>query len=188
MKTQTLFLSLTREMYLGTYRGGLLRAQMDGSNVTTFVNETETRFNGLVVDENASQLYWTDQENNRIQRTRLDGRGGVETVIQLNEWIGPRDMTKAYDKLYWNSVGYDSLRVVTVRGEDLRVAHNASNGIIGLAVVAPKDYYGSGQVGSRCEGRGCSHMCVPTARSFRCLCPEGMYLLGDSKTCVDESP
>ena len=161
---------------------------MDGSNVTAFVNAKETRFTGVVVDENTWNLYWAEQENDRIQRARLDGSGGVQTVVQLSAGSGPRDMILVNDTLYWNSLSNDLLRAVNVRGEDLRVAHYASGGIFGLAVVASKEYYERGHVRRRCEGHGCSHMCVPTAMSFRCLCPEGLKLHEDSKTCASESP
>ena len=37
-----------------------------------------------------------------------------------------------------------------------------------------------------CAGAVCSHLCVLTTESFRCLCPNGMVLGSDGRTCERE--
>ena len=157
---------------------------MDGSNVTTIFKGTN-EVTGIVVDDNSSQLYWLDSYNARIQWVRLDRNGAVETLLQLPQGTNPEHMVKIKDTLYWNTFEDEngSVQASSVTGDKWRVVYSGNHGISNLAVVGSRQTI-PGHVGSRCDGQGCSHMCVPTARSFRCLCPEGIQLLQDSKTCA----
>ena len=163
---------------------------MDGSNVTTILNGTN-KVTGIVVDGISSQLYWLDSYNDRIQWVQLDGKWAIQTAFQLPQGTNPSDMVKINDTLYWSTFGpledeNGAVQASSVMGENLRVVYSGNRSISKLAVVASRQAI-PGHAGSRCEGHGCSHVCVPTTRSFRCLCPEGMHLLRDSKTCASGS-
>lgn len=62
-------------MYWGqwTTPGVIMRAAMDGSNRTFFVENDLTWPNGLTIDHIAGRLYWCDSFTDRIERINLDG-------------------------------------------------------------------------------------------------------------------
>jgi hypothetical protein len=99
--------------------GSLMRADLDGANVTTIVPEGATHTpKQLQLDKKNGKLYWSDREGMRIMRVNLDG-SKLETLIDTS--LGdPRpgpDATKwcvgiALDvergQLYWTQKGPDN--------------------------------------------------------------------------------
>jgi hypothetical protein len=99
--------------------GSLMRAALDGSNVTTIVPEGATHTpKQLQLDKKNGKLYWSDREGMRVMRVNLDG-SKRETLVDTSQG-DPRpgtDATKwcvgiALDvergQLYWTQKGPDN--------------------------------------------------------------------------------
>jgi hypothetical protein len=99
--------------------GSVMRAGLDGANITTIVPEGATHTpKQLQLDKKNGKLYWSDREGMRIMRVNLDG-SKLETLIDTSQG-DPRpgaDATKwcvgiALDvergQLYWTQKGPDN--------------------------------------------------------------------------------
>jgi hypothetical protein len=99
--------------------GSIMRAGLDGTNVTTIVPEGATHTpKQLQWDKKKGKLYWSDREGMRVMRANLDG-SQIETLIDSSQGDprpGP-DATKwcvgiALDlergQVYWTQKGPDN--------------------------------------------------------------------------------
>jgi hypothetical protein len=99
--------------------GSVMRADLDGANITTIVPEGATHTpKQLQLDKKNGKLYWSDREGMRVMRVNLDG-SKLETLIDTSKG-DPRpgtDQTKwcvgmALDvergQLYWTQKGPDN--------------------------------------------------------------------------------
>jgi hypothetical protein len=99
--------------------GSLMRAELDGANLTTIVPEGATHTpKQLQFDQKSGKLYWSDREGMRIMRANRDG-SKLETLIDTSQG-DPRpgtDATKwcvgiALDvdrgQIYWTQKGNDN--------------------------------------------------------------------------------
>jgi hypothetical protein len=97
--------------------GSIVRADIDGGNVTTIVREGGTfTAKQLKLDKKNGKLYWSDREGMRIQRANLDG-SGLETLIETGHGADDRWDAKnwcvgiaidvAGRKIYWTQKGND---------------------------------------------------------------------------------
>jgi len=99
--------------------GSVMRADLDGGNITTVVPEGATHTpKQLQLDKTNGRLYWSDREGMRVMRVNLDG-SKLETLVDTSQ--GDRrpgtDATKwcvgmALDiergQLYWTQKGPDN--------------------------------------------------------------------------------
>ena len=99
--------------------GSLMRADLDGGNITTIVPEGATHTpKQLQLDKGNGKLYWSDREGMKVMRVSLDG-SHLETLVDTSQG-NPRpgkDATKwcvgiALDlqrgQLYWTQKGADN--------------------------------------------------------------------------------
>lgn len=96
--------------------GSLVRADMDGSHVTTVVPSGETfRPKQMTIDLKDGKLYWSDREGMRVMRSNLDG-SDVETLVESGKRIeGQRGDPQNYcvgialdverGQMYWTQRG-----------------------------------------------------------------------------------
>jgi hypothetical protein len=99
--------------------GSVMRADLDGGNITTIVPEGATHTpKQLQLDKENERLYWSDREGMRIMRVNLDG-SKLETLVDTSQGdLRPgTDATKwcvgiALDveggQLYWTQKGPDN--------------------------------------------------------------------------------
>ena len=79
------------DVYWTSSAGTVIKAQMDGSNATLLVSGLSWP-SGIVVDYDASRLFWAAHPTNSIQSTNLAG-GDIRMVVQLagrHRALGPR--------------------------------------------------------------------------------------------------
>ena len=99
--------------------GSIMRADLDGANITTVLADGATHTpKQLQFDKKSGKLYWADREGMRVMRVNLDG-SNLETLIDTSQG-DPRpgtDATKwcvgiALDlergQLYWTQKGPDN--------------------------------------------------------------------------------
>jgi hypothetical protein len=99
--------------------GSVMRADLDGTHITTIVPEGATHTpKQLQLDKKNGRLYWSDREGMRVMRVNLDG-SRLETLIDTSQG-DPRpgkDATKwcvgialdvEHGHLYWTQKGPDN--------------------------------------------------------------------------------
>ena len=107
--------------------GYILRAKLDGSNVTMIVPMGETHTpKQLKLDSTHGKLYWCDREGMRVMRANVDG-SNIETLVtvapdsasaDMSNWAVGIALDLAGGKMYWtqkgqgpvNGVGQGSIR------------------------------------------------------------------------------
>jgi hypothetical protein len=102
-------MSVTGRLFILDLSGGrILSANADGTDLRTLVSEGRHLPDGVVVDVNSRQLYWTNmgnpsQNDGSIMRADLDG-GNVTTVIPEGVTFTPKQLQldKQNGKLYWS--------------------------------------------------------------------------------------
>lgn len=98
--------------------GSILRAELDGGNVTTIVPEGGTFTpKQLQLDKQNGKLYWSDREGMRVMRANLDG-SDLETLIETGHGEADRRDARNWcvgialdfgaGKLYWTQKGPDN--------------------------------------------------------------------------------
>ena len=103
---------------LGANDGSILRANLDGENLTTIVPPGGTHTaKQLQLDKKNRRLYWCDREGMRVMRVNLDG-SNLETLIETGH--GDEDRRDARNwcvgialdvdrgHLYWTQKGSDN--------------------------------------------------------------------------------
>jgi hypothetical protein len=103
---------------IGASDGSILRANLDGKDLTTIVPEGRTHTpKQLQLDKKNGKLYWSDREGMRVMRANLDG-SDIETLIETGH--GDEDRRDARNwcvgialdvdrrHVYWTQKGPDN--------------------------------------------------------------------------------
>ena len=96
------------ELYFLDLRAGrVLAARGDGSALQVLLQNHRTGMDGVAVDADAGQLYWTnmgklDIDDGSIERANLDG-SGLTTIVPMGATFTPKQLKidNAHGKLYW---------------------------------------------------------------------------------------
>ena len=161
-------------------------AGMDGSLPFPIIDTGLNWPNGLALDQGTSRLYWVDAHSDIIETCNLDG--GDRRVIKSDGIRHPFSMDIFADTLYWSDWTAHQIQSCNkFTGENHKTIHTATRDQInGVAV-----FHAAAQPKNRvnhCRNKPCSHICVLTpSQSFRCLCPVGMVIDGDRRTCKGRS-
>jgi len=111
--------------------GFVLRANFDGSNVTTIVPAGGTYTpKQLKIDSKHKKLYWSDREGMRVMRSNLDG-SQLETLIvtgsgdedrkDQSRWCVGIALDIEKGKLYWSQKGGDNARQGAIKRANLDI-------------------------------------------------------------------
>jgi DNA-binding beta-propeller fold protein YncE len=103
---------------LGANDGSILRASIDGTNLTTIVPAGGTHTaKQLQLDKQNRKLYWCDREGMRVMRVNLDG-SNIETLIETGHgdearrdarnWCVGIALDVDRGHLYWTQKGSDN--------------------------------------------------------------------------------
>jgi DNA-binding beta-propeller fold protein YncE len=97
-----------RLFFLDVAAGRILSANPDGSDLKTILTEGRRLPDGLVIDVDGGQMYWTNMGNLKandgsIERADLDGRN-VTTIVPPGGTFTPKQiqLDKVNGKLYWS--------------------------------------------------------------------------------------
>jgi len=154
---------------------------MDGTGRASLVTEHLGWPNGLAVDEPADRVYWSDARRDVLESCDMEGgdrRLVLDTVIKH-----PFSLAVFEDRLFWSD--WENKDIVSCNkftGKEM-VVHVKEVGVqpFGITVTNPimtQNYT------SPCVPNPCSHLCLPSTSSPRCLCPAHLSLLPDGRTCV----
>jgi sugar lactone lactonase YvrE len=88
--------------------GQVMRAQTDGSNSTSIVNQNGGGPDGVVIDAKAGHVYWTNMgkvsaDDGSIMRANLDG-SNLTTIVATGGTFTPKQLKidTQHGKLYWS--------------------------------------------------------------------------------------
>uniref|UniRef100_A0A182QTE4 Sortilin-related receptor n=1 Tax=Anopheles farauti TaxID=69004 RepID=A0A182QTE4_9DIPT len=164
-------------------RPSISRANMDGTDVRELFTKPQVAWpNGVTIDYMAERLYWVDASKDYIASSDLDGKN-FHKVLQQDPYVQhPFAVAILKDVMYWDDWKQNSVFSADKdHGIMARlVADNMTN------LMDMKVYGHTIQVGTNaCTNNDrCSHICVGgPKRSYTCLCPDGMELVGERCTC-----
>jgi hypothetical protein len=111
--------------------GFILRANLDGSNVTTIVPAGGTFTpKQLKIDSKNKKLYWSDREGMRVMRANLDG-SNIETMVitgtsedhrkDQSRWCVGLALDIEGGKVYWSQKGGDNAYQGTIKRANLEI-------------------------------------------------------------------
>ncbi|KAL8562352.1 hypothetical protein ACOMHN_066066 [Nucella lapillus] len=163
------------------------RCNYDGTARQPIVTSSLTWPNALALDKAGQRLFWVDSSNlydDKVESSDLFGSNRRQVYSQHGaHFFG---MALYDDHLYlsdWQSTAHEILRVRVNGTEAARLGPSTFGRINDVHVHVN----GAGPQGPNGCGNsygGCSHICIPTASNgHKCLCPEGMTLQTDQRTC-----
>lgn len=82
----------------------IMTAKVDGTNRETLVENNLSTPHGIAVDSIEEKIYWSDESNNKIERSGLDG-ANRETIINVG-LTSPRgiELDLNNGKIYWTEI------------------------------------------------------------------------------------
>uniref|UniRef100_A0A1Y1N8E6 Vitellogenin receptor n=1 Tax=Photinus pyralis TaxID=7054 RepID=A0A1Y1N8E6_PHOPY len=157
------------------------RMNMDGTNRVHIQEEHLMGPINLLYDATLNRIFWADSGNGVMESTSVEGddRHGFQsphqpiiTFASLNKnifWT-----TENSRKLFWADKmnANDNIKTLDVDAPD-KITHILS--IIPRKVNPHPCLLDNGN---------CSHVCIPNFKSAICLCPYGLKLQSDRKTCL----
>ena len=138
---------------------------------------------GVVVDNDDGRIYWTETVGHTIGTCDLEG-GNRRTLVEFSGSPGPFGLVVHRSLLYIGNFREKNVQSVDkYTGGNLTTVYSYNGGVRQVAVIdSTARYYAPDD--NPCEGNACSHLCVPTTGSHRCLCPENMHLEANQMTCL----
>ena len=142
----------------------IVKGGMDGSNPEILIPGLTNPL-GIVIDFEASRLYWAEFNDNRIQSSNLQG-GDIITAVQMSG-SGLYGIAIAKDRIFWGNYVDRSLQSSSKTGEDVRTLAVQDYYIRHITLVP--DLTLPRNRTNHCDRHECSKVCVLTATSFRCV-------------------
>ncbi|KAK6194482.1 hypothetical protein SNE40_000109 [Patella caerulea] len=178
----------------------LMKSTLDGQNQAVISSDLEVPMS-LSLDYDEQRLYWTEVYRvNLIKSIRVDGED-VTIVHRPGRHYDftPKYITVSRDFIYWTQSLYRVLGREKTNSREITRYRNLEkygrwniqkNRFMGILAIDPRKQTESPSLCGDNNG-GCSHFCLPTLEQYtppyNCVCPDGMNLMDDNKTCSDEA-
>ncbi|XP_069711784.1 prolow-density lipoprotein receptor-related protein 1-like isoform X2 [Phaenicophaeus curvirostris] len=159
----------------------LMEATMDGSRRHVLLAQGLGWPTALALDLPTWRIFWLDEKLGSISSARLDGTS--VKVLQL-DWVrSPFAVAVCEGQLYWSEKKAWSVQQVDkASGKNRTVLIKRHGQPHGLQVIHPAL---RPVAPNPCATRGCSHLCLLSARhTGQCRCPPGLTLAADETTCL----
>lgn len=161
------------------------RATSSGKQRSAIVTTNLYHPNGLDLDKGNQRIFWVDAALDRVES--IDYNGGNRKLLFQRSGLHPFGVTLVPPFLFftdWNT-NREVHKLDALTGEVFR--SYSINGGKPMGVVV---YDGSRQpsASSPCSvnNGGCSHFCVPKASGHECICPTGLAVKQNGKTCEEK--
>uniref|UniRef100_A0AAR5PHB5 EGF-like domain-containing protein n=1 Tax=Dendroctonus ponderosae TaxID=77166 RepID=A0AAR5PHB5_DENPD len=170
------------------------RAGMDGSHRQAIVTYDVKWPNGLTLDLVKKRLYWVDAKLNTISVCNWDGSNRKLVLFSASTLRHPFSITTFEDWLYWTDWDRAAVfRANKFTGKDLSPI-TATEMVQNPMVIHVYHPYRQPDAENHCQpvNGHCSHLCLPAPRikprapPISCACPEGLRMLPDGLTCVQD--
>ncbi|XP_070536212.1 low-density lipoprotein receptor-related protein 4-like [Ptychodera flava] len=157
------------------------RAYMDGTHREVIINSDLGWPNGLTIDRPGKRLIWADARTELIESAGLDGE---ERMILVRDVPHPYGLTIAGNHIYWTDWQTRSIhRASKIDGSgQITISANIA-GLMNIHAVQIGDSHGNNVCGQ--DNGGCSHLCLPRPKGYKCACPTGIKMKDDGVTCYD---
>ena len=155
---------------------------MDGSDRREMVTESIFWPNGLTIDYTTDRIFWTDAKHHVIESAHLDGSDRKKMISK--GLPHPFAITVFEDSLYWTDWHLKSISSANkASGRGFKTIHSGLHFPMDLHSYHPQrqpDYV------NHCgnDNGKCSHMCLPNNTGYSCVCPVGLKIKRDGKTCA----
>ncbi|XP_064608886.1 low-density lipoprotein receptor-related protein 4-like [Liolophura sinensis] len=164
------------------------RANMDGSQRQNIVTTDIKYPNGIAIDVDEEQLFWTDGGRNVIERCTLFGFGRQVIVSDVNANL--LAIVIHEEKLYytaWNKRGITVVNKADGSNKHLLMESPVFAELSDFVIMQPNKPLPEYNACSANNG-DCSALCLPTPTSRTCACPDSVVLGSDHKTCDGDTP
>ncbi|OCT83711.1 low-density lipoprotein receptor-related protein 4 [Xenopus laevis] len=156
-------------------------ASMDGSNRRVIADTHLFWPNGLTIDYAGHRIYWVDAKHHVIERSDLDGSNRKAVISQ--GLPHPFAITVFEDSLYWTDWHTKSINSANkFTGKNQEVIRSKLHFPMDIHTLHPqRQPAGANRCGI--DNGGCSHLCLPSGKTFTCTCPTGFRKTG-LQTCA----
>uniref|UniRef100_A0A8C2Q5F3 Low density lipoprotein receptor-related protein 4 n=1 Tax=Cyprinus carpio TaxID=7962 RepID=A0A8C2Q5F3_CYPCA len=145
-------------------------ANMDGTNRKIIADTHLFWPNGLTIDYASHRIYWVDAKHHVIERADLDGKNR-KAVISLPH---PFAITVFEDSLYWTDWHTKSINSANkFTGKNQEVIRNKLHFPMDIHTLHPQRQPAGGRNRCGSNNGGCSHLCLPSNKTYTCACPTG---------------
>ncbi|KAK7925154.1 hypothetical protein WMY93_007464 [Mugilogobius chulae] len=158
-------------------------SNMDGSNRRVIADTHLFWPNGLTIDYAGRRIYWVDAKHHVIERSDLDGRNRKAVISQ--GLPHPFAITVFEDSLYWTDWHTKSINSANkFTGKNQEVIRNKLHFPMDIHTLHPQRQPAGGRNRCGSNNGGCSHLCLPSNKSYTCACPTGFKKV-DHYNCAD---
>lgn len=156
------------------------RADMDGSQRLLIISDGLGWPNGLAIDRPGSKLIWADAKTNVIEMSDLKGHHRRVLVSNVPH---PYGLTVSGNHVYWTDWETQAVhRANKNSGSNSELVRDKLAGLMDIHAIQI-DETGVNRCGI--DNGGCSHLCLRNSRGYACMCPTGIMLQPDGKTCEE---
>uniref|UniRef100_A0A3Q3IDS7 Low-density lipoprotein receptor-related protein 4 n=1 Tax=Monopterus albus TaxID=43700 RepID=A0A3Q3IDS7_MONAL len=157
-------------------------ANMDGSNRRVIADTHLFWPNGLTIDYAGRRMYWVDAKHHVIERADLDGRNRKAVISQ--GLPHPFAITVFEDSLYWTDWHTKSINSANkFTGKNQEIIRNKLHFPMDIHTLHPqRQPAGRNRCGT--NNGGCSHLCLPSNKTYTCACPTGFKKV-DNYNCAN---
>ncbi|XP_064305963.1 low-density lipoprotein receptor-related protein 2-like isoform X1 [Phalacrocorax carbo] len=159
----------------------LMEATMDGNRRRVLLAQGLGWPTALALDLPTWRIFWLDEKLGSIGSAHLDGSS--VKVLQLGWVRSPFAAVVCEGELYWSErKAWSVQQVDKASGKNRTVLIKRHGQPSGLQVIHPAL---RPEAPNPCAARGCSHLCLLSARhTGQCRCPAGLTLAADETTCL----
>ncbi|XP_070387130.1 low-density lipoprotein receptor-related protein 1-like isoform X2 [Dermacentor albipictus] len=172
------------------------RSYLDGSsrkvivNVEEYSNLPKSLPNGITLDYAVNRVYWIDARSGSIHTVKYDGTGHKK-ILHLSTFSKPFSMDVFGDYFYWTDITFSSIFKAHrfSLNASQKVVVQSSNTLYQATIVHPSRHPTYNTTNYCAYKNGfCSHLCVLGNGQPLCMCPYGLQLGPDKRTCEDHGP
>uniref|UniRef100_A0AAX7SHF4 Low-density lipoprotein receptor-related protein 4 n=1 Tax=Astatotilapia calliptera TaxID=8154 RepID=A0AAX7SHF4_ASTCA len=157
-------------------------SNMDGSNRRVIADTHLFWPNGLTIDYAGRRMYWVDAKHHVIERADLDGRNRKAVISQ--GLPHPFAITVFEDSLYWTDWHTKSINSANkFTGKNQEIIRNKLHFPMDIHTLHPQRQPAGGRNRCGTNNGGCSHLCLPSNKTYTCACPTGFKKV-DSYSCA----
>lgn len=172
------------------------RSYLDGSSrkvivkVEEYSNLPKSLPNGITLDYAVHRVYWIDAGSGSIHTVKYDG-SGHQSILHLSKFAKPFSMDVFGDYFYWTDITFSSIfkahRFSLNASQEVVLRSN--NSLYQAAIVHPSRHPTYNATNYCAYKNGfCSHLCVLGNGQPLCMCPYGLQLGLDKRTCEAHGP